>query len=433
MSFKPARLNLFDPSNVDKKFNIQVGVTNVVSDPNSHSDLRAAVIKYGDDEPVLIKNLCAENFENRNPIAQLSSSEEGEEGTLTMQLNLQEAEVFDENKLLYIASSQEVAFVSPSNVDQLGLQYSSHNVVGNNLVLNGVAPSSPNRIFTPNLTNYVLYYKSDIKEQPAVNVMDKLEDTFMMAENHFSTMLYAERERATAAEGVIHSVSNQNALAIAAEVSRATEKDEEHAQDIADEVLRAKAAEEVNALAISNILQNSDPAALDSLAEIVAKMDADELSLSGLITSNNTEIKSNTANIASNATDIASNATNISGETGRAEAAEQKNTDDIAEEKKRAEAAEQKNTDAIEEEVLRATLKETILTQNLATEVSRAIAKDDEHTANITSNTTNITSNTTNITSNTANITSNTTDIDNIKQLLASFFTGDQSLFDELV
>ena len=124
------------------------------------------------------------------------------------------------------------------------------------------------------------------------------------AEGVLTADLTAEVTRATAAEGA-------NATAIADETTRATAAEGVNATaiagvatDLATEVARAEAAELVltndlaaEAARIDNIISNTDPAALDSLTEIVAQFQADDGDLLAAITSNDGEIAANAAAI----------------------------------------------------------------------------------------------------------------------------------------
>ena len=125
------------------------------------------------------------------------------------------------------------------------------------------------------------------------------------AEGVLTANLTAEVTRATAAEGA-------NATAIADETARATAAEGVNATaiagvatDLATEVARAEAAELVltndlaaEAARIDNIISNTDPAALDSLTEIVAQFQADDGDLLAAITSNDADISANATAIA---------------------------------------------------------------------------------------------------------------------------------------
>jgi len=120
-----------------------------------------------------------------------------------------------------------------------------------------------------------------------------------------TTAVAAEASTARAAELA-------NANAIAAETTRATGVEATlsglittNATDLATESARAQAAEGVNATAIAGIISNTDPAALDSLTEIVAAFQADDGTITGLVNTNTTNIATNTAGLAQELVDRA--------------------------------------------------------------------------------------------------------------------------------
>ena len=91
--------------------------------------------------------------------------------------------------------------------------------------------------------------------------------------------LNAEIARATTAEGV-------NAQAISDEETRATAAEQANASAIAQEVLDRQTADAALQSQIDFIEQNTDPAALDSLTEIVAAFQGADSSILGVVTSN---------------------------------------------------------------------------------------------------------------------------------------------------
>ena len=115
-----------------------------------------------------------------------------------------------------------------------------------------------------------------------------------------------DRTTAVAAEATTARAAElANANAIAAETTRATGVENTlsglittNATAISTESARAQAAEGVNATAIANIISNTDPAALDSLTEIVAAFQADDGTITALVNANTTDIATNTAGLA---------------------------------------------------------------------------------------------------------------------------------------
>ena len=124
------------------------------------------------------------------------------------------------------------------------------------------------------------------------------------ADNKLDAAVKAEETRATAAEGVL--TTN-----LATEVTRAQTAEQANAADIATETARATAAEAANATSIStvatdlatevtrtdalvvtvnDIISNTDPAALDSLTEIVTAFQNADSTLTGTVAANATAI-----------------------------------------------------------------------------------------------------------------------------------------------
>ena len=81
-----------------------------------------------------------------------------------------------------------------------------------------------------------------------------------------------------------------NASAIAAETSRAQTAESGISSDLAAEVSRAQGAEAALQSSIDFVKQNTDPAALDSLTEIVAAFQAADGSITSVVSSNTTRI-----------------------------------------------------------------------------------------------------------------------------------------------
>jgi|13_taG_2_1085334.scaffolds.fasta_scaffold00020_76 hypothetical protein len=139
--------------------------------------------------------------------------------------------------------------------------------------------------------------------------------TLKDADDKLDAAVNAEETRATAAEGVLTAnLANEvtratnaeaaNATAISNEVTRATAAEGVNAAAIATvstnltaEVTRATAAEQANATSITNltstvndIISNTDPAALDSLTEIVTAFQNADSTLTGAVAANSTAI-----------------------------------------------------------------------------------------------------------------------------------------------
>jgi hypothetical protein len=185
----------------------------------------------------------------------------------------------------------------------------------------------------------------------------------------------ADIATAVAAEAVIARAAElQNANDIAAETSRATAAEGVNATDIASEISRATAAESALDTAykaadaglqtqITNIISNVDPAALDSLSEIVAEFQSQDSALTAAITANSTLITNETARAQ---TAEQANATAISTEATRAQGAEATNASDISTEAATARAAE----NALDARVTANEGDITTLTTGLAAEIS---------------------------------------------------------------
>ena len=97
--------------------------------------------------------------------------------------------------------------------------------------------------------------------------------------------LNAEVARATAAEGV-------NASAISDEEDRATAAEQANAAAISQEIVDRQTADAALQSQIDFIEENTDPAALDSLTEIVAAFQGADSSILGVVTSNTGRITS---------------------------------------------------------------------------------------------------------------------------------------------
>lgn len=196
-----------------------------------------------------------------------------------------------------------------------------------------------------------------------------------------------EVTRATAAEGVLQSnIDDEETRALAAEAVLQSNINQEISDRIADvnaEQSRAEAAElaldgrldvleadpttktyvdgQVSTLQgeINNIISNVDPAALDSLTEIVAAFQTADGDLLAAI------------NALSTGSSSALNA-----EIARATAAEAAIASDLADEITRATTAEGVIASDLASEISRATAAEGVLTSDLASEVSRATAAE---------------------------------------------------------
>ncbi len=138
----------------------------------------------------------------------------------------------------------------------------------------------------------------------------------------------------------------------------------------AAEATRAQAAEAALGVRIDNVLDNADPAALDSLAEVVEAFQQADANLNGAITA--------LANAAgSGLTDeIAAREAGDLAEKNRAMAAEADLQSKIDAEKTRAEGAEGQLQSLIGNEVSRATAQEGQLAQSIANEATRALAAE---------------------------------------------------------
>ena len=189
------------------------------------------------------------------------------------------------------------------------------------------------------------------------------------------TAVAADIATAVAAEATIaRAAETQNANDIAAEITRATAAEGVNATDIANEITRATAAETAIDTAykaadaglqsqINNIISNVDPAALDSLSEIVTEFQSQDSALTAAITANSTLITNETAR--AQAAEQA-NATAISTEATRAQAAEAQNAADIVSEAATARAAE----NALDARVTTNEGDISTLQSDLATEIS---------------------------------------------------------------
>jgi hypothetical protein len=211
----------------------------------------------------------------------------------------------------------------------------------------------------------------------------------------------AEEVRALAAEAALQSdLSDETAARIAGDATLTA--------DLSAEVVRATAAEAGLQSQISSIISNVDPAALDSLTEIVdAFQGADGYildSLAALSSGTNSAlqaeiVRATAAEVALQAAidaEAAARAADVDAEEARALAAEvalQAAIDaeavaraaDVDAEEVRALAAEAALAADIATETARATAAEAVLTADLATEVARATAAEGVLTSNLNS------------------------------------------------
>ena len=365
-AFRPQGLNLFDG---DKKFRIQAGVDSAAYDAATASAPRSAVIEYGDSEPIVIKNLYTENWRNNDPVATLLSVSRDEDNNINeMDLNLQYVEAFNDTKGdLYLATDQEGAFVSPSNVNMLGLTYTSHNIVDNTLTLYGVSTGRNN--INPNWASYNLYYKVDLLEQQAQNVMDTLEMTLNMLRGQIGSDIQSEQSRAITAEGLNSDAIGANVLAIAAEATAARAAEDANAAAVTSEAETARAAEDENSQAIATETETARAAEGVNAAAVTSE--------------------ATTARAAEGL-----NATAIAAEATRATGVETTNASAITDERERAMLAEG---------VLR--VAEAGLRGDLTTETTRATEAEAANADRLTA----------------------------IESLLSAFFTGETTLFSTLV
>ena len=122
-------------------------------------------------------------------------------------------------------------------------------------------------------------------------------------------LVTTEVTRATNAEAGIQTQVTANAAAILAEETRATGEETR---------IEAKA---------DNIISNTDPAALDSLTEIVTAFQAADSTLTGLVTANQTDIATNASDIAQEIVDRAAEDTSIRNDFAAADTTLQANID----------------------------------------------------------------------------------------------------------
>ena len=131
--------------------------------------------------------------------------------------------------------------------------------------------------------------KSNLQAQISSNDVDiaALQTRAGTIEADYATQasLNAEISRATTAEGV-------NAAAISDEETRATAAEQSNASAIAQEVVDRQNADAALQSQIAFIEENTDPAALDSLTEIVAAFQSADSSTLGVVNSNTTRIAS---------------------------------------------------------------------------------------------------------------------------------------------
>ena len=114
------------------------------------------------------------------------------------------------------------------------------------------------------------------------------EETRAIAEEaRIEGLVTAETTRATNAEAGIQTQVTANASAITAEATRATTEEAR---------IEAK---------VDNVISNTDPAALDSLTEIVTAFQSADSTLTGLVTANQTDIATNASDIAQEIVDRA--------------------------------------------------------------------------------------------------------------------------------
>ena len=219
------------------------------------------------------------------------------------------------------------------------------------------------------------------------------------AEASIAASVAAEVSRATAAEGSLQSQINSidsgssastaaeesRAMAaeaglsadISAEVSRAMAAEGSLSSDIAAEQSRATAAEGWIQSQVDSIVSNTDPAALDSLTEIVNAFQNADSTITNTI--NNLSSDSAAAVAAEESRAMAAEGvltSDLAAEVSRATVAEGQLSSDLAAEVSRAMAAEGVLTSDLAAEVSRAMAAEGVLTSDLAAEVSRATAAE---------------------------------------------------------
>ena len=164
---------------------------------------------------------------------------------------------------------------------------------------------------------------------------------------------------------------------MAAEISRATAAEGVNTTAISTEVTNRTTADSALQAQITNIISNVDPAALDSLTEIVLAFEAEDVNLNGAIT---ILAATHTSELAALALDVDNNEQDGVDDRAliRSEIATAKVTDDaaLAAEAVTARAAEVANATAISDEEIRALAAEGVLTSGLATEILDRISGD---------------------------------------------------------
>ena len=202
------------------------------------------------------------------------------------------------------------------------------------ILLHVAASSSLKKVTASDLIGS--YSTDDLTEGSNLYFTDARAKTAVASD--IAAAVLVETNRATAAEQAnTTAITNEATTARAAEQANATAISNEESRALAAESAldtAYKAADTALQTQITNIISNTDPAALDSLSEIVtAFQSADSVFTAG----------------------IAANATAISNEVTRATAAETQNANDIAAEITRAQGVEATNAAAVVTETARAT------------------------------------------------------------------------------
>jgi len=159
----------------------------------------------------------------------------------------------------------------------------------------------------PTGTNYINLSTSLADADKKLDAATKAADNARIAgDTNLQSQMDAEVARATAAEVVV-------STDLATEVARATAAEAANgvliaanAASIASESSRAQGVESSLQTQVDFITSNTDSAALDSLTEIVSAFQSADGTLTGLITSNQTDIATNAASVVTEATTRAS-------------------------------------------------------------------------------------------------------------------------------
>jgi hypothetical protein len=207
------------------------------------------------------------------------------------------------------------------------------------------------------------------------------------AEAANASSLVSEATARTAADATLQSnIGNEATTRAAADAANATST-AAVATDLASEVSRASAAEAANATAISALINNTDPQALNSLAELVTAFEAADTDLTALVSANAAAITAEAASRATADNAATADRTAMRAEFATADAALQSAVDAEAGSRATADATLQSNIDAantaVSNEASARASADTVLQGNVDAEATTRASADATLQSNI--------------------------------------------------